>query len=128
MAISLKPWLGCDVLDHSEQSLPVKLTEDEHLDRARSLGQQDKVCGDMEADQKEKRSEMRVELDGEKAERTRLAAIVRDGAEPRPVNVTIHGDFKGSLVYTVRNDTGELVSSRAMSRSERQIRLLDSGQ
>ena len=47
-----------------------------------------------------------------------------DLEEPRLVHVTDFGDFEKGIVYSVREDLGDLVGTRNMTVSERQVRMM----
>lgn len=56
---------------------------------------------------------------------TEVAFDVRDETEVRPVECFERGNFVNRTVELVRGDSGEVVSTRAMSDAERQNELFD---
>lgn len=105
------------------RTLPVRLTEDELIARGDALARQHQVVRDEELVQKGEREAMKQRLADLESEQARLARIVRDKAEPRPVECRVVFDYAGNAVQVVREDTGEVIEARAMTDRERQIGL-----
>lgn len=62
----------------------------------------------------------RQEIDDLKGQSASLAEEIRDG-ELRPVVVEIVSNYRSGEVTHVRTDTGEVISTRAMTSEERQL-------
>ena len=101
-------------------SLPCKLTDEELIAKGNALAEKLAEIDDVEERAKAAASrarEQRKELD---EEASKLAAVVRAKAEERKVACTIYKILALGIARTVRDDTGEIVSDRALSYSERQ--------
>lgn len=118
-----RPWDGLDILQEITIELPVELTDEEFMSRARSLALQEQLVEDTKAEHKAKKKELAEELDQEEQERRRLGRVVREGKEPRNVLVHELGDYKAGVVYQIRTDTGAQVATRRMTADERQLGL-----
>lgn len=102
------------------EDLPVALTRDELFERGERLALQDQLLADAEAARKQSALEHKGKINDIKSERSRLALIVRERAESRPVPVTKVEHFARGVTDIVRTDTGEVVRSKAMTDDERQ--------
>jgi hypothetical protein len=107
------------------RQLPVELTREELLDRASTLAWAMKTRADEEVKQAAEKAEMKASLDEMKGEEASVARIVRDKAEPRPVKVAVVMDDDQGEVLEIREDTGEVLSTRAQSDHERQQKIDD---
>lgn len=107
------------------RTLPVELTQAELLDRGEALALGRGSRNEWESDRKETAARYRERLDLLDAEIDRLAGIVREKAEPRPVECRSVRDIERGVVEVVRTDTGEIVESRVMTEMERQTRMFD---
>jgi len=107
------------------QELPVKLTTQEQADRGQELAQLGVLIEEREANRREVMAELKGEIDGLKAEASKLRTSVADGEEPRPVVVEKWGNHTANLIRYVRTDTGDVVEERAMEADERQGSLFD---
>jgi len=105
--------------------LPVKLTEEERLQRADALANALQQISDRKV---EKRRVVR-EADKAIAEVEQEAVDLRDavatGREYQEVIVHKVMDYEKATVTEVRTDTGETIKSRGMTDEERQATLLD---
>lgn len=105
--------------------LPVKLTEEERLQRADALANALQQISDRKV---EKRRVVR-EADKAIAEAEQEAVDLRDavatGREYQEVIVHKVYDYEKATVTEVRTDTGETIKSRGMTDEERQAKLLD---
>lgn len=105
--------------------LPVKLTEEERLQRADGLANALQQVQDRKI---EKRAVVR-EADRLIAEAEQEAVELRDavatGREYQEVIVHKVYDYEKATVTEVRTDTGETIKSRGMTDEERQAKLLD---
>lgn len=105
------------------ERLSVKLSGDELKDRSRRLAQ---VEGKLEAHKKHAdlvKGELKTTEARLKEERAHLANIVLQESEPRDVLVKEVAHFAINAVKTVRDDTGEVIETRAMLPHERQADL-----
>lgn len=101
------------------QSLPVRLTTDELLLRSDELAQKIRERDDAERAMKSAQATAKRKIDTLELDITRLAEVVRDRQEDRPVEVREIKNWDRLTMDTIRLDTGEIVGSRSMSRSER---------
>lgn len=108
-----------------KRTLPVKLTEEERLQRADALANALQQISDRKV---EKRRVVR-EADKLIAEAEQEAVDLRDavatGREYQEVIVHKVYDYEKATVIEVRTDTGETIKSRGMTDEERQAKLLD---
>lgn len=101
------------------QSLPVRLTTDELLMRSDELAKTIRERDDAERTMKSAMSTAKTRIATLEADVSRLAEVVRERQEYRPVEVTEVKNWHRLTMDTVRIDTGELVGSRSMSAYER---------
>jgi hypothetical protein len=103
-----------------KEMLPVKLTDSEHLDRAKKWA---KACEEL-ALQLAEADEVKKELKAKEAHleevQRRLQHVVGAGAEPREVLVEAWADFATNKFEEVRTDTGQVINRRALEAHERQ--------
>jgi hypothetical protein len=116
------------IASHTEE-LMVQLTRDEVEARAARMAQ---VEGELErhtAREGEVKATLKADRSRLEAERGRLAGVVRNRSELRPVEVRALADFKAGVVREIRQDTLEEVRARALSDAERQgqLRLHEEG-
>ena len=100
-------------------NLPVRLTTDELLMRSDELAKKIRERDEAERAMKSAQATAKRKIDVLELEITRLAEVVRDRQEDRPVEVTEVKNWLRLTMDTVRIDTGELVGSRSMSAYER---------
>ncbi len=110
------------------QTLPVRLTTEEKLQRGTALAKALQDCGALESDFAEIKSKFKARIETAELEVSKLGAIVRAGEEFREVAVEDVSDFERSVISTMRLDTGEVVSTRGMTAHERQQHLFDEGE
>ncbi len=101
------------------QNLPVRLTTDELLMRSDELAKTIRERDEAERNMKSAQATAKRKIDTLELDITRLAEIVRDRQENRPVEVTEVKNWLRLTMDTVRVDTGEIVGSRSMSAYER---------
>jgi len=101
------------------QNLPVRLTTDELLMRSDELAKKIHERDAAEREMKSAQGAAKRKIDVLELEIGRLAEVVRDRQEDRPVEVTEVKNWLRLTMDTVRIDTGELVGSRSMSAYER---------
>lgn len=102
------------------QRLPCALSEAEKALRADELAREVKRHGEIELAKKAAAEAHAKELKESDRRIGELAEQVRTGVEPREVECQEVVRFARNLVETIRLDTGEVVSSRAMRPEERQ--------
>lgn len=105
------------------RNLPVKLREDELLERGHSLASVIQDITSEEARQVDVKAQMKARLSELEARRSQLAIVVSRREEQRDVTCDVFHDYDRVVVETVRRDTGEVVYSRAMTEDERQLPL-----
>lgn len=103
--------------------LPVKLTEEDRLARAKDAAAKSAEYRELEADKKaatrdysDRMKTLRVEWDA-------LSDSVRTGIEHQPVEIVERRNEERGLIETVRVDTYEVIESRAMTVTERQVEM-----
>lgn len=103
--------------------LAVELTEKETKDMGKRLAA---LTGKLDA-HGHKEKEVKDGLKGERSalegEISKVAAIVNQGHEYRPVSIRVEADYGNNMVREYREDTGEIVGERALSEDERQASL-----
>jgi len=114
--------------------LPCELTDDEWVARSRDLASLEAILADAEAaeveaadEYKARKKRLAAETQTKRANVARLAQIVRTRSEERNVEVKTETDFEASRVQTVRVDTGEVVSTRPMTETDRQREMFKDG-
>lgn len=106
--------------------LPCRLTDAELLDRGNALATWRGVRNERDADRAAEAKRLRALVDEADEEIDRLAAIIRDRAEPR--SVECRSELHGYEVVTVRLDTGEEVKRRAATDADRQAELFEAAE
>lgn len=104
-----------------QRILQCRLTEDEQRERGQALALARGERNEREAHRSAEAKRLKALVDDADEEVDRLAAIVRSGQEPRPVECL--DSLHGYEVVTVRLDTGEEVSRRAATDADRQMAL-----
>ncbi|MGE0463439.1 MAG: hypothetical protein AB7Q16_18915 [Vicinamibacterales bacterium] len=102
------------------RSLPVTLTEAELLDRHQALAT---ALDELDAEEgalARIKADYKATFEALHEEQARLRRIVKDRAEPRDVVVRHVLDVAEDVVRVVREDTGEVVETRAPTPDERQ--------
>ena len=102
------------------QWLPVKLTEAEIIVKARELAAGIKKYRTVSEDAKDSAKNFREEKEMIQASNERIAEIVADGYEKRPVQIERVPDYDRGVTRVVRTDTGEQLSEVTMSEADRQ--------
>lgn len=100
------------------ESLPVRLTSAEQLDRGRELAER---VAAIEAHRDKAKTIKRQLADTEKdltEDVLRLSRVVSRCEESRAVECREEADLAGRVVHVMRLDTGEIVRSRGMSPGE----------
>ena len=99
--------------------LPVALTPDEIQGRGEQLAQLLDDEAALTVAHKAARDAMRAEADRLYAQIHRLAAIVRERVEERSVAVELRLNLALGLVEEVRTDTGDIVTTRAVTAEDK---------
>ena len=105
------------------QQMPVPLTDDEYLDRAKQLAA---CCQDVQAEEdraKDTKEQLKARLSQLVSHRTDLAITVARREEMRPIPMVVLADYEAGEALTVRSDTVSIVSRRPLTDSERQSHL-----
>lgn len=105
------------------QHLPVRLTTDELLLRSDELAKTIRERDEAERAMKSAQATAKRKIDLLELDITRLAEVVRDRQENRPVEAREIKNWDRLTMDTIRLDTGEIVGSRSMSPSERNASL-----
>ena len=101
-----------------EKLLPVQLTDAELLAMADKAGHTAAKRDGLEADLDAIKKDYKAQIDKASAEVSQLLNQVRTKRKYVDISVTRIWDVKLNTVRETRDDTGEVVSERAMSRSE----------
>jgi hypothetical protein len=99
-----------------QRELMCKLTEAELLQRGETMADADLEIGKL----KETRKGINGQIADLTTTRSKLAKIIDDGEELRMVDCAWIEDLPQNVQNCVRQDTGELVTSRAMTAADRQ--------
>jgi hypothetical protein len=105
--------------------LPCRLTDDELRDKGSELAHARETSEKHEAASAEVRKELKDRESMLEGEVSRLARIVRDRQEQRPVCVEVRLAKKAGMVDEVRIDTGEIIATRKIADREAQADMLD---
>lgn len=105
------------------RSLAVTLTNEELLKKGAELATAVQDIATEENRQADIKASMKAKLAEIEARRTQLAIAVSRKEEHRDVEVDIWHDYQRAIVQDIRRDTGEVMTTRVMSESERQIGL-----
>ena len=107
------------------RELPVKLNDDEILQRADEAAKTTREMYAAEEKRKEVGKEMKGHVDELQEKLKRLSRIVETKTEDRPIEVRWERDDGRMMMYLVRLDTGEVVQARAMDAEELAARQAD---
>jgi hypothetical protein len=102
------------------EPLPVQLTEAELAERGVRLASLTNQHSAVEAQKKEAMAGYKRRLDALAGEIEEVAGVLTSKTEDRDVDCETTHHYATGLVRTVRLDTGEVVSERAMNDAERQ--------
>lgn len=125
MATTKRKAKGVKVLGTQTRDLPVRLTVTELADRAQKLAQVEGKLRDHIAETKEIASQRKGVRDALENELRSLGLVVRSKQEYRPVDVRVEARFADNKAVYLREDTEEVVESRALTASERQEALFE---
>lgn len=110
-------------IEKSTLWLPVKLLEDEHVDRSKELA---RLVTERFATEREKSIANRdfgEKLKNVAGEISRLTTIVAEGYERRQVNCHREYDYDANKVRLIRLDTREILEERDLRTDEKQLPL-----
>jgi len=113
-----------EILRTTTRELPCHLTNDEKAKLAGELVAVIEKAEQEEIEQDKQKKEMKSILAGYAATQSRLARMLRNGIEQRPVEVRIEALYDVGKARTIRTDTGEVVEERPLTDSERQPPLI----
>jgi len=119
-----KPTTVSATLRTYSKDLPCVLSDDEWHARASDLAACIDDIANEEGRQANLKSQMKAALAELDARKHRLASVVRAGVEYREVTVELRAEWAAGVAVEVRTDTGESMSTRALTDSERQPSLL----
>ena len=105
--------------------LPVKLTEEERLQRADGLANALQQVQDRKVEKRRVTKEADKQIAEAEQEAVELRDAVATGREYQEVIVHKVFDYEQATVTEVRTDTGETIKSRGMTDEERRAKLLD---
>lgn len=100
------------------RSLPVRLTQQEVLERGEQLARTVTDLRVAEEVEKARKNEVKMTLDGKKLEVERLSEVVSKREEPRQVDCEERVSVVNGIAQIVRLDTGEVIETRSLSREE----------
>lgn len=109
--------------EHTE-SLPVKLTEKEVREYGEKLAELEIQLLVLEEDKKKTAKQFNGNIEILKEEIHSTAGAINNHEENRQVLCEIERDFEHNVVKTIRKDTGETVSERAMDTADHQENLV----
>lgn len=107
--------------------LPVKLTDDELRYRGDELARLTKEVDDLEFEKKESQADYKAKIDARRVAALKLADAIKAKTEVRDVEVCDTTDHDARKVYTVRQDTGEVVNSRPATTEDLQEDMFPEG-
>jgi hypothetical protein len=105
------------------ETLPVKLTESEALERADVSARLQQERDAIEAAMKADAAQRKADIQEKDAAMRRLAEEIRQRRTYRAVDCERRFDYSDGKVREVRLDTGEIISERDMTYDERQRKL-----
>lgn len=113
------------VVRRFEQMLPVRLVSDELRERGEMLAHSRQLAEQHALDAADIKTRLKKQAEKLEMEITRLATIIREKQEPRPVTVEVRLTKRTGQVEEVRLDTGEVVATRRMRDDETQVDMLE---
>jgi hypothetical protein len=105
------------------RNLPVKLTEEELLKAGDELAKIVQDIGAEEDRQADRKAGMKAALAILEGRRTQVAIKISRREEFRGVRVDVYMDIPRGIVQEIRQDTGEVITTRQMTDTERQLPL-----
>lgn len=119
---------ACRVKSLEVEMVRVDLTTAERLERADELARANDALNAYLEESREVKAELAARERQLEAEVGRLTRIVRDAKEDRRVPTVVLVAFDSGLLHVVRQDTGEVLRSRALTGEERQGSLWKDGE
>ncbi len=116
------------ILSKEQRNLPVKLTDPELLGKGRAAGALGFEIESIDAQidgLKTTAKGLQATRDTRDNELRQIVRCIRAGVEDRPVEVVVEADMRTGEVREVRYDTGEVLSTRGMTKDEAQGALFD---
>lgn len=101
-------------------TLPCALTDTEKLERAKRVAVLDHDCETLEEQRKAHNSAMKAKIDNVRSEISDLCHQLRTSEEMREVEIAYEKNWEEKTEETMRLDTGEVVSTRALTPTELQ--------
>jgi hypothetical protein len=108
-----------------DRELPVKLSDEAMQARRLALSSLAEQRMRLEDELKEVSAPLREDIKLNKQEQKKLAKIIAEGSEPAMVQCEVEQVFAQNAVVVRRLDTHEIVETRSMSGSERQLSIDD---
>ena len=105
------------------EELPVELSDEERIERARQLGEIVETITNKEIEKKAETKRLQSAIDELKRKRTQLAEVCRKGEELRQIECRTVCYWEDETVSIIRVDTGEIVRTRPMTSKDRQQKL-----
>lgn len=105
------------------RSLPVKLSVDEYTARADELARQIGKFDEVESLRKSNQSDFKSQLELIEGKIKALSRVVRDRTEYREIRVFDQRNDVALTMDVIRDDTGEVVESRPLTKEELQPNL-----
>ena len=103
--------------------LKCELTGQERNELNKKLSRLIVEIGQIEVEQSAIKSQFKARLDTAKAASTEAAGTLENGFMFKDVEIEKRKDFKRSMVYVIRKDTGEEIENRKMTAAEKQMEL-----
>lgn len=107
------------------RTLPTNLTPDELMDRSQELAAVTQEINAEEDSQKNLKDQMKAKMSELHSKQSRLALVVTRRQDLREVEVEVR--FDGTQVNESRKDTGEIIMTRPLRDTERQMILAQDG-
>lgn len=95
------------------------LTNAEKLERGQRVAELTYTIDGLEAEKKAEADRYKGKISEAEGLRKQLSGVLRDGYEMRPVECRIEMHYDLGRVWTIREDTGELIDDREMKEEER---------
>ncbi len=109
----------------ADESLPVKLTNDERLSKADDLAEKVHEVERLKSAKKSAMAQYNSEIQLSEAQRSLLSNTVASGVEYRDIPVTSRIDWNTGKYTKTRQDTGEVFFERPLSQEETQLDILE---
>ena len=103
------------------QRLPCKLTQQQLDERRDRMAEQVEQLAILEAEKKDNAARSKAKIEALELELAAVAYEIRTRSEQREVEIRHEKDYQQGIDETIRQDTGEIISTRVMSPQERQV-------